>query len=304
MSPEQIQTIAPAGSWSYSVGQEVQGFTVAERWKQTEYAQLYLLSDGCFNGQNVLKVPTNNGKGKRLKLAQNLIREEAERHWELTLAEVPDIVELVDASSDNAPFTITEYLKGSTLHDDVRHQTRSTGELTLPNSQDVARFGGLLSVVGKTAQVAHHRGFSLTDIKPENICFEDDEHTRVKVIDLGSVVELGSQTIRGTLGYGSLESMERKPIDEWHDVASLGATAYYCFTGEHPYQQLGLGAKFTPIDFYERLQEADAHPEHISRTNPAIPEWAGDIVMRALPTTPVDERATTSDIMQLGQLAA
>ncbi len=79
----------------------------------------------------------------------------------------------------------------------------------------------------------HEQGFVHADMKPNNIIASEDG--QAKVIDLGQSCRVGTikERIQGTVDYIAPEQAHRRQITPATDVYNLGATMFWCLTGEH-----------------------------------------------------------------------
>jgi serine/threonine-protein kinase len=132
-------------------------------------------------------------------------------------------------------FYVMAFIDGETLADRVR----SRGPLP---STEGAR---ILREAAWALAYAHAQGIVHRDVKPDNILLEG-ETARVLVADFGIAAALGAASadgISGTPEFMSPEQALGKPLDARSDLYSLGATAFYAFTGRCPFE----GATATEI---------------------------------------------------------
>lgn len=139
---------------------------------------------------------------------------------------------------ENAPFIVSELLKGSTIRDLLR-----AGPLPVRKAVDYA----IQTARGLAA--AHEKGIVHRDLKPDNLFVTADG--RVKILDFGVAklllpegtpdrtmsVNTGEGTILGTVGYMSPEQVRGQAVDARSDVFSLGAVLYEMLAGRRAFQR-------------------------------------------------------------------
>jgi len=141
--------------------------------------------------------------------------------------------------------------------------------------------------VAEAIAVAHERGITHRDLKPDNVMIGSDG--RVKVLDFG-LAKLADGTatdgrldatgmatatvtshgrIVGTVNYMSPEQAEGQPVDARSDVFSLGillyemATGRRPFSGDTPISTISAIIKDTPISLTELKQTLPRHLDRI-----------------------------------------
>jgi serine/threonine-protein kinase len=174
---------------------------------------------------------------------------------------------------------------------------------------DVAtRLRWLVEIAGALA-AAHRARLIHRDIKPENVMIREDGHA--KVLDFGlarraaklpdevtgqtaiaaPTTEDGQTTLTavgtlmGTPQYMAPEQIRSEPLDARSDQFSWGVLAYELLTGELPWTGAGL---------HVMARILSDEPRPIREKNPAVPEEAAAVVMRALEKVP-DHRFDSMD---------
>jgi len=129
------------------------------------------------------------------------------------------------------------------------------------------------------------------DMKPSNVMI--DSQGKVRLIDFGiakTFVAEQKMTQIGTEGYSPPEQYKGEASPS-SDIYALGATLHHIVTRRDPRLE-------PPFSFAERV---------IKQINSAIPEWFGNIVMRALAYNPGERFASTAamkDAIESGDRAA
>ena len=125
-------------------------------------------------------------------------------------------------------YYVMAFVDGETLAERVR----ARGPLT---TTEGAR---LLREVAWALAYAHDRGVVHRDVKPENILIEAATG-RALVADFGIAAAVGDavgESVVGTPEFMSPEQALCKPLDARSDLYSLGATAFYAFSGRLPFE--------------------------------------------------------------------
>jgi len=126
---------------------------------------------------------------------------------------------------------VMEYLEGR----DLQRQVEVEGRL------DAHQLPGLFEDVADALDRMHAAGVIHRDIKPANLFLCDDGSLRL--LDFGVSQQLGdvSRLTRtgaavGTPAFMSPEQFGREEVGPPSDIYSLGATLYFCVTGQLPFQ--------------------------------------------------------------------
>jgi serine/threonine-protein kinase len=141
----------------------------------------------------------------------------------------PHIVRVLDGTTDaELPFLAMERLRGHTLAELFRREPRLTG----------AALRALCRQVGAAIDVAAGSAIVHRDLKPQNLFRGDDGVW--KVLDFGvallaSEPAAGEPAVVGTPHYMAPEQARGELADIRTDLHALGAIAYRCATGRHPF---------------------------------------------------------------------
>ncbi|MEI6499379.1 MAG: serine/threonine-protein kinase [bacterium] len=148
-----------------------------------------------------------------------------------------NIVKIFDRGLQGGyPFIVMEYFAGGTLRDWLRTHDH------IPGSD-------ILAIAGQVADAidfAHSRGVVHRDIKPGNILFESDPHSRVALGDFGiarifgaverDITAAGGEFI-GSPGYLAPEAFEGRELSTATDIYSFGVVLYEMITGKIPFDE-------------------------------------------------------------------
>jgi serine/threonine-protein kinase len=173
----------------------------------------------------------------------------------------PHVVRVIDASAEGSglPYLAMERLRGHTLAALLRDQ----GRLLRPELVAMWRQVAIGLDAAAAAGIVHR------DLKPQNLHRSDDGTW--KILDFG-VATLSADTgtlthgdIVGTPHYMAPEQARGQRVDARADVYSLGAIAYRCATGRHPF-----AAGDTPSLLYQVVNQMPPRPG-------ALAELPGDV---------------------------
>src|SRR5687768_849960 len=132
------------------------------------------------------------------------------------------------AESGEFVYYIMAFVDGETLAERVR----SRGPLT---GSEGAR---VLREVAWALAHAHSQGLVHRDVKPDNILLEAGSG-RALVADFGiaaATADPGTHGVAGTPEFMSPEQASGVPVDVRSDIYSLGATAFFAFSGRLPFE--------------------------------------------------------------------
>jgi len=132
------------------------------------------------------------------------------------------------AESGEFVYYIMAFVDGETLAERVRTRGPLTGT-------DGAR---VLREVAWALSHAHSQGLVHRDVKPDNILLEAGSG-RALVADFGiaaATADPGTHGVAGTPEFMSPEQAGGVPVDARSDIYSLGATAFFAFSGRLPFE--------------------------------------------------------------------
>lgn len=181
----------------------------------------------------------------------------------------PNIVGIFDVGEeDGIYYIVMEYVKGLTLKQYIRNNTRLNYKETLKITKQIA----------EALEHAHKNGVVHRDIKSQNILITDDKI--VKVTDFGIARAASSSTmtnterIMGSVHYFSPEQARGGYTDQRTDIYSLGVVMYEMLTGRLPYDAE------SPVSVaLKHIQDSIVEPSDVC---PEIPKAVNDIVVKAM----------------------
>ncbi|MDR3596199.1 Stk1 family PASTA domain-containing Ser/Thr kinase [Clostridium sp.] len=201
----------------------------------------------------------------------------------------PGIVSIYDVGvENNINFIIMEYIKGKTLKQIIKENSRLSPLKTLEISSQIA----------KALQYAHKNNIIHRDVKPDNIILTEDNI--VKLMDFGiakvtdSVTLTNSNKIIGSVHYFSPEQAKGKFIDHRTDIYSLGIVMYEMITGQVPFN----GDTSISIAMMH-IQEPIIPPQEIIHD---IPENINKVILKALEKDPIDRFQTAKELFDISNL--
>jgi serine/threonine-protein kinase len=213
-------------------------YQVIEPLGQGGFGATFLAKDISLPGQPscvVKQLRPSSSSPRVLEMARELFKREAKTLGQL--GDHPQVPRLLDYFETEQQFyLVQEYVKGSTLKQEVKHSGRF-------NESDVKNF--LLEILS-VVQYIHSQGVIHRDIKPANIIRRTQDNHLV-LIDFGAVKDQVSQTILldpadqsantkfsvGTFSFAPPEQMALRPIFA-SDIYALGMTCLYLLTGKSP----------------------------------------------------------------------
>jgi serine/threonine protein kinase len=205
-----------------------------------------------------------------------------------TLAKFKDvsgIVKVIDFFEENGTaYFAMEYINGQNLQHLVETQKVQHGSF-LPESVALR----IVRQVAGALEIVHQQGMLHRDIKPANILI-DDQTQQATLVDFGiarSFMESdgAGQTAFYSEGFSAPElKLVNLPKSTYTDVYSLGATLYFCLTGQ-PAQSAD-----------ERQMEAFKSPKYL---NPSVSKTTNEAIVKAIQLRPSDRPATVIAFMEL-----
>jgi hypothetical protein len=197
----------------------------------------------------------------------------------------PNIIPIHSVEETNGHvYYVMAFVDGETLTSRVR--TRGP----LPATEGAR----VLREVAWALAYAHEQGLVHRDIKPDNILLEGAT-SRVLVADFGIAAALSDvmDGISGTPEFMSPEQALGTQLDARSDIYSLGATAYYAFSGKFPFEGK------TPTEVLAKQVTEPAPP--LTSLGLSVPRKLASLIDRCLAKAADDRPASAKVIAeQLG----
>jgi serine/threonine protein kinase len=188
------------------------------------------------------------------------------------------------ANGERILYFVMEYVPGMNLEDTVAKQ----GAL----SKQVAC--NLIYQAANALQETCKHGLIHRDIKPSNIVLTPDG--TAKLLDFGLSRQYESRLTKpgswlGTIDYLAPEqAQDASSVDIRADIYSLGATLYWCLTGNTPFVSTGRLVE----DFLRRAKQP---PPSILEVRPDLPAELANVVTRMMAVQPGDRYQSPSAVM-------
>ena len=202
--------------------------------------------------------------------ADNRRRFEAEARSAAALSH-PNIVAVHDSGEhEGTPFIVMERLPGRTVGDRIAQG---------PMPQAAVR--SMLDEVLAALAVAHGAGILHRDIKPGNILFSTDGHTKVTDFGIAKTAEVShtlTGQIVGTLAYLSPDRLAGKPATIADDLYAVGCVGYEALSGRRPFTEETLGALARAI--------LDDTPPPLAALRPDVDPRLAAVIERAMARDP------------------
>ncbi|MBX9671634.1 MAG: protein kinase [Candidatus Obscuribacterales bacterium] len=152
----------------------------------------------------------------------------------------PNIVKVIEfsVSSEGLPFLVMEYLKGQSLDQLIRSESKLNTELALRYAVQIC----------DALAHAHRRDIIHRDIKPSNIMIVDDDGlSKAVLVDFGIAkifTQPGKTSMRltqtgeifGSPLYMSPEQCMGQKLDHRSDIYAVGCLLFECLTGQCPFE--------------------------------------------------------------------
>jgi response regulator RpfG family c-di-GMP phosphodiesterase len=204
----------------------------------------------------------------------------------------PNIVAAIDAGevanpSPDAPnlhYFVMEYVPGQDLEQYVETQ----GPLPPGEACEV-----IYQVASALAE-AHKQGLIHRDLKPSNI--RRTPEGQAKLLDFGLAQHLHNRmtqpgTILGTFEYMAPEQgLDASCVDCRADIYGLGATLYWCLTGQPPFPMEEYG-------FNELIKRQTLPAPSVRARRPGVPAELDALVSRMMASRPDDRYPTPQAVM-------
>ncbi|MGE5183241.1 MAG: serine/threonine-protein kinase [Acidobacteriota bacterium] len=185
----------------------------------------------------------------------------------------PHVVRVLEASQDGdpVPYFAMERLSGRTLAELLREQPRLAEAPLL----ELVRHAAAGIDAAAAAGIVHR------DLKPQNL-FRCDDGTW-KILDFGVATLAAENTgtltqgdVVGTPHYMAPEQARGQRVDTRADLYALGAIAYRCATGRHPFN-----APDTPSLLYQVVHKMPVRPSALAELPADVDRWCALALAKA-----------------------
>jgi len=192
---------------------------------------------------------------------------------------------------DSISYIVMEFVDGSSLQQIVQ----TSGPL------EPLRTARCMSEVATGLQQAHRYGIIHRDIEPNNILV--DRRGTAKIVDFGlarAVDDVGLDgsgltvkqivTLFGTADYLAPEIAANRRVSVGADIYGLGATFYFCLTGQPPF---GDGTIAQKLAWHQ-----NCCPTPVRSLRPEVPEGMAAVVDRMLAKDPAERFASAKAVVE------
>lgn len=196
----------------------------------------------------------------------------------------PNIVSIYsEGEADGRPYIVMQYVRGASVAEKVRDS----------GAVEPASGAAWLRDVALALGYAHSLGVVHRDIKPENILI-DASYQKAMIADFGiaRVNEASRLTatgqVLGSVHFMSPEQVTNGPLDGRSDLYSLGAVAFFMFSGRLPFPSDAVGAVL--------VAHVNTPAPRLRDVVPEIPAALAAIVDRCLRKDPARRYQTGEDL--------
>jgi serine/threonine protein kinase len=201
----------------------------------------------------------------------------------------PNIVRAYDIDQDEGlHFLVMEYIDGASLQEVVKRH----------GALDPLRAAHYIKQSAQGLQHAHlAAGLIHRDIKPGNILV--DRKGVVKILDLGlarffhdeeaPITQKFDENVLGTADYLAPEqALDSHNVDVRADIYSLGATFYFCLTGNTPFE----GTVAQKLIWHQTRQ-----PRPVRSLRPEIPEELAQVLEKMMAKDPAQRYSNPGEVI-------
>lgn len=212
-----------------------------------------------------------------------------------TLAQLrhPNIVNALDVGEQPTPDpsqpTLYYYAMEHVAGQDLELLVKRNGPLPATRASETAGF-----VAGALAE-AHRHGMMHRNVEPANVLVTEDG--KVKLLDFGLARQFSGRMTEPGTSLGSLDYMapeqasDASGVDIRADIYGLGATLFWCLTGQAPYTFLGPKSR----DLSVRLTTQPRGPRVVRAE---VPAELDAVVLKMLALQPEQRYATPEEVLQ------
>jgi serine/threonine protein kinase len=273
------------GKWRrFTIGK----YKVLERLGAGGMGSVYLCEHRVMRHRVAVKVlPTAKAESQESSALERFYREARA----VAALNHPNIVRAFDIDQDEKlHFLVMEYIDGASLQEIVKRH----GPLDIYRAAHyIAQAAMGLAHAHQTAQLVHR------DIKPGNILV--DRNGVVKVLDMGLarffndeeslITKKYDENVLGTADYLAPEqALDSHNVDVRADIYSLGATFYFCLTGNTPFNEGTVAQKL--------IWHQTRQPKPVQSLRGDVPDEMAAIIDRMMAKEPAKRYSNPAEIAQ------
>jgi serine/threonine-protein kinase len=200
----------------------------------------------------------------------------------------PNIVQVYDfGTEDDVPYMVMEYLEGTTLKAELK------GLAERGETMEWEEVNRVFKAVAGAVDYAHSQGMVHRDLKPANVMLTSKGDVVLTDFGVARIVGGTQYTatgmIAGTPAYMSPEQGKGERGDARSDIYALGIILYEMLTGQVPFE-----ADTPWAIIVKHISDPLPLPREL---NPALPEKAEQVILKALAKTPDDRYQSAADMV-------
>jgi len=259
------------------IGRSLGKYRILEQLGTGGMATVFKAYDPAMDRSIAIKVPSAH----LLEDPQFRVRFQREARL-IARLEHPHILPVYDFGEEQGvPYLVMRYVDGGTLRDRL--------------SRGILPFDQALRLVAEVAEAlayAHGKGVIHRDVKPANVLLDHDGSALLTDFGIARLVEQTMQltqgVVLGTPQYMAPEQVTGKPVDARTDIYALRMVLYELLTGRRPFE-----GETPLLVAFKHVTDPLPPPRQV---NPALPEAAERIILKAMARDPADRYQNAGDL--------